>query len=84
MRWECLFYWKFYHYLKKLVDEILALCEYHDSALDWNNPHNGIIWTEKQIKEFNKKARELYKLAIKELGDEYEVEYLADEKYNFV
>lgn len=55
--------------LKRLQD----LVDWHDEALNWDDPGSDLVWDEVQIKAFDEKAIVLYHELCQELGEEYEI-----------
>ncbi len=60
---------------KKLWEELENLGEEYQTALDKNDPANGIIWSQEKIDDFSARAHAAWEELIKELGAEYSVEY---------
>lgn len=59
----------------KLKHMIFELGKKHDAALDWDYPPDPLLWTKEEEDAFYKGAHEAYDMLIKELGNEYEIEY---------
>ena len=55
--------------LKRLQD----LVEWHDEALNWDDPGSGLVWDEAQIATFDEKAIALYHELCQQLGADYEI-----------
>lgn len=55
-------------------DEVIKLCELHDSSLDWKNaPDLSPDWTPERQKEFDNRTQELFLKICSYLGDEFEI-----------
>lgn len=59
----------------ELKQQVFYLIEWHDKALDWENPSNGLLWNEKEIERFKIEAKELYHSLCDELGSLYSIVY---------
>ena len=60
---------------QNLKEKLEELIEWHDEALNWNDPAGDLIWDDRQVKEFLASARSLYLELCDELPDDYEVEF---------
>lgn len=63
------------HISSALKQQIFYLIEWHDEALDWEEPTNGLLWDDKEIEAFKIRARELYCSLSEELGSLYRIVY---------
>lgn len=61
---------------QELKEKLEQLIEFHDEALDWNDPAGDLLWNDNQIQEFLVMAKKLYLILCDELGEEYEVEFI--------
>jgi len=59
----------------KALKELERLSEWHDTALDWDNPGGPSPWPEGESKRFNIAALKALEIVKRELGSEFEVEY---------
>ena len=59
----------------KTKEELEHLIEWHDEALNWNEPNDDILWNDEQIKEFLDAAKKLYYQLCEELGSDYYIEF---------
>ena len=59
---------------EELILEIKAMCKEYDTRLNWESPSDPLLWSAEQQADFNKRAENLYKRVVEELGPEYEVE----------
>lgn len=60
---------------KELKDLLHQLEKEYQSALNWDYPPDPSPWTKEKALDFKKRATVAYDRLIKELGDEFEVEY---------
>lgn len=56
-----------------LKKTLVYLEKKHDEALNWDDPGGDLLWTQDQIDEFGKEAREAYQMLCDELGEEFDV-----------
>lgn len=59
----------------ELKQQLFHLIEWHDEALDWENPTKGLLWNDKEIEKFKIEAKELYYSLCDELGPLYRIVY---------
>ncbi len=59
----------------ELKAELISLCDKHDTALDWKNPQNGIIWTSEEQYAFMGQARIACFKVIHELGPNFGISF---------
>ena len=59
---------------QELIDELNALIEKHDEALDWNCPQNGLVWDKAEQMKFAENTVKVFNKLCIELGDDYHVE----------
>jgi hypothetical protein len=52
------------------------LIEYHDEALNWDEPGSDLLWHDTQIKSFLSVAKEKYIKLCKELGTDYDILFI--------
>lgn len=57
--------------LKNILD---GLIEKHDTALNWNCPQGGLLWSDEEIDSFKAEATNAYRRLCSELGPDYLVE----------
>ncbi|OJU13685.1 MAG: hypothetical protein BGN88_06570 [Clostridiales bacterium 43-6] len=68
--------------LKKLL---LELENEHDTSLNWEYPPDPSAWSDEQFDSFGTRSKDAYNMLVKELGDDFEVEYcvsLNNSSYN--
>lgn len=58
---------------QNLLKHLQDLIEWHDEALNWDDPGSGLVWNEEQLTEFNEKAIAMYHKLCAELDEEYEI-----------
>jgi len=58
----------------ELISEMESMCKEFDTRLNWDYPQGPLLWSAEQQEDFNKRAENLYKRVVEELGPEYEVE----------
>jgi len=63
---------------QELKSDLYHLIDYHDDAFDWNNPGRDLLWDQDQIGVFLAEAKDVYYVLCKELGPEYDVEFVAE------
>lgn len=56
---------------KELQRTLLHLIEWHDEALNWDDPASDLLWTEEEKAEFTKEAMHGYERLCRELKDDY-------------
>lgn len=61
---------------RDLKEKLERLIEWHDEALNWNDPSGGLLWDDRQVNEFLVVAKNLYRKLCSELSDEYEIEFM--------
>ena len=57
----------------ELSEELMRLHEWHDDALDWDDPASGIKWPKEEVDKFIAAANEALLKLQDELGSEYHV-----------
>ena len=60
---------------QELKDELNRLIEWHNEALNWNDPAGPLLWDDKQVKEFLAEAKRIYSALCDEMPEEYEIEF---------
>lgn len=63
---------------QKLIDELNALIEKHDEALDWSCPQNGLVWGKAEQMRFTENDVKMFNKLCIELGGDYHVELFKD------
>lgn len=59
----------------ELVQELYYLIDKHDEALNWDDPSGDLLWSEQQIADFKRRATIAYERLVRELGEDFEVEF---------
>lgn len=57
----------------KTIEQLKELGEWHDTALNWDDPLSPSPWSEEEHLRFERVARDLLDTIHKELGDEFDV-----------
>ena len=60
-----------------LKEKLDRLIEWHDEALNWNDPSGDLLWDDRQVNEFLAMAENLYLELCEELSDEYDIEFIS-------
>ena len=55
--------------------ELEHLIDWHDEALNWDDPACDLLWSDSQIQEFMTAAQKSYMALCDALGAEYEIEF---------
>lgn len=58
--------------LKESLENVI---NWHDEALNWNDPAGDLLWNQEKIDEFVATAKEVYHKLCNELGSDYEIVY---------
>ena len=61
----------------ELKEELERLIEWHDEALNWDDPAGDLLWNENQMKSFMSAAQKAYVVLCSELGADYDIEFYA-------
>ncbi|MDE5860804.1 MAG: hypothetical protein K2J36_07675 [Ruminococcus sp.] len=59
-----------------LKEKLEHLIEWHDEALNWEEPNSDLLWNEKQIDEFLNVSKKTFFRLCEELGSDYEIEFI--------
>ena len=60
---------------QELKAELEHLIDWHDEALNWDDPAGDLLWSESQIQEFMTAAKKSYLALCDALGADYEIEF---------
>jgi len=60
--------------LKKKLERLI---EWHDEALNWNEPSGDLLWNDAQVNDFLLVAKDLYQELCDEMSDNYEIEFMS-------
>lgn len=60
----------------KIKSELEELTEWHNHALDWNDPAGPSPWSDDEFEKFDKQALELLQTIQNELGKSYIIKYI--------
>ncbi|ORX85548.1 hypothetical protein BCR32DRAFT_265604 [Anaeromyces robustus] len=63
---------------EELKNEIQRLVTLHRTALNWDDPGSGLLWSDEQITDFLNETKIVYQQLCKELGSDYEVEFISE------
>ena len=58
----------------ELKTEIQNLCTEYQTALNWDEPQTGIVWSKEQIEDFSARALIAYNQFVDSIGDDIVVE----------
>lgn len=58
----------------ELKTEIQNLCTEYQTALNWDEPQAGIVWSKEQIEDFRARALIAYNQFVNSIGDDIVVE----------
>ena len=59
----------------ELRKELEFLINEHDKALNWDDPGGDLLWNDQQIADFKQRAAQAYEQLVRELGNDFEVEF---------
>ncbi len=60
---------------QELKAELEHLIDWHDEALNWDDPGGDLLWSDSQVQEFRAAAKKSYLALCSALGADYEIEY---------
>ena len=60
----------------KTKNKLEHLIYRHDEAFNWNDPSGDLLWNDRQIDEFLGTAKKWYCQLCKELGSDFEIEFV--------
>ena len=60
---------------EKLKTELEHLIDWHDEALNWDDPSSDLLWDDSQIQNFLTEAKKAYRNLCNEMGEDYEIEF---------
>lgn len=60
--------------LNELRTKIENLCAEYQTALNWDEPQAGIIWSKEQIEDFRARSQNAYNQFVDSIGDDIVVE----------
>lgn len=59
----------------ELVRELYYLIGKHDEALNRDDPGGELLWNEQDVARFKQRPTSAYDLLVRELGEDYEVDF---------
>lgn len=62
----------------KLKDELEHLIQWHDEALNWDEPNGDLLWDDNQVDTFLYASENAYNRLCDELGSDYEIEFIKE------
>ncbi len=60
----------------ELKENLEQLLDWHDEALNWDEPNSNLLWSDEQINYFLSVSRKIYEQLCKELGSDYDIEFI--------
>jgi hypothetical protein len=59
----------------EMKEELEHLIDWHDEALNWDDPADDLLWNDTQVQEFLAAAKKSYLALCDALGPDYEIEF---------